>query len=266
MKPFLKWAGGKYRLVWRIREQLPAGKRLLEPFAGSCSLALNTDYSDYWLNDINRDLVALYQAVQQEGPNFVTFCKTYFTPDHNTKERYYELRQQFNRERDPYVRAALFVYLNRHGYNGLCRYNSKGVFNVPFGRYRKPRFPERELLFFHQKFKNARFTAVDFETVMLGAEKGDVIYCDPPYLPLNKTANFTTYSTGGFNTEKQLRLAEIALQLAEQGIKTVISNHQHQMISDVYQGARIETFTVQRLISCDGENRNRVEEVLAVFG
>jgi DNA adenine methylase len=266
MRPFLKWAGGKYRLVERIQAKLPAGKRLLEPFAGSCALALNTGYGAYWLNDINPDLIQLYQVLQREGREFAAGAKTYFTPANNTPERYYELRKRFNRETDPAVKSALFLYLNRHGYNGLCRYNAGGEFNVPFGRYLKPYFPERELLFFLDKFQDAIFSRLDFEAMMDQAEPGDVIYCDPPYVPLNQTSNFTEYSSGGFGVSEQIRLARAAERLAGRGIVTVISNHYNEFIVDTYRGARLDRFPVRRFISCDGENRNEVDEVLAVFG
>lgn len=265
MKPFLKWAGGKYRLVERIKAKLPSGKRLLEPFAGSCALSLNTLYDRFWLNDANPDLFHLYQVLQREGEPFIAYCRSFFTPENNTPERFYELRNRFNQEKDVYVKSALFLYFNRHGYNGLCRYNAAGAFNVPFGRYKKPYFPQEEMAFFHGHFKQASFTCVDFEEMMLSAVKGDVIYCDPPYVPLNETSNFTEYSSGGFSRKDQLRLAETAAKMARKGITTVISNHYNDFTAEAYRGAKLETFPVQRFISCDGNNRNSVMEVLAVF-
>jgi DNA adenine methylase len=265
MRPFLKWAGGKYRLVTRIKQQLSPGKRLVEPFAGSCALALNVAYATYWVNDINPDLILLYRMLQQEGTELIQLCRTLFTAKYNQAERYYELREQFNTATDGLLKAALFLYLNRHGFNGLCRYNSSGDFNVPFGRYQHPYFPLAEMRYFSDHFQNAVFTSLDFETVMRQAEPGDVIYCDPPYIPLTKTANFTQFSAGGFDKADQLRLAEVARDLAKRGIPTIISNHYSEIILQAYQGAGIETFPVQRSISCDGKNRNQVMEILAVF-
>lgn len=266
MRPFLKWAGGKYRLIERIKDKLPPGERLLEPFAGSCALALNVNYQQFWLNDLNTDLNHLYQILQREENAFIAYCHGYFTEENNTPERYYLIRKQFNKEKDLFKKSALFIYLNRHGYNGLCRYNSHGEFNVPFGRYQKPYFPEKEMCYFFEKFKNATFTALDFEEMMLLAKKGDVIYCDPPYIPLNSTSNFTEYSSGGFGKEDQKRLALVAMQLSQKGIKTIISNHFNDFIVETYHEAKLEIFPVQRFISCDGDNRNSVNEVLAVFG
>lgn len=266
MRPFLKWAGGKYRLVERIQAKLPPGERLLEPFAGGCALSINSNYNLYWLNDINCDLNRVYRTIQQEGLSFIEVCKKYFTGKTNTEDKYYAFRKQFNVEKDSRTKAALFIYLNRHGYNGLCRYNAAGEFNVPFGRYKNPYFPEKELLYFYKKFREATFSSLDFEEVMMMAKPGDVIYCDPPYMPLNSTSNFTEYSSGGFGKDDQLRLAAVANRLAKKGIKTVISNHYNEFIMDAYRGAEIETFPVRRFISCDGDNRNPVDEVLAVFG
>ncbi|HYH02668.1 MAG TPA: Dam family site-specific DNA-(adenine-N6)-methyltransferase [Bacillota bacterium] len=266
MRPFLKWAGGKYRLVEKIRQKLPEGNRLLEPFAGSCALALNVDCGCYWLNDINPDLILVYRMLQQEGEEVIRRSQALFTPRNNLAEAFYGLRQQFNEETDALEKAALFIYLNRHGFNGLCRYNASGEFNVPFGKYRKPYFPLDELNFFRERFQNAVFTSLDFETMMREAGPGDVIYCDPPYIPLTGTSNFTQFSAGGFGKADQLRLAEIARELAERGVKTVISNHYSEIIMKAYHDAQIEIFPVQRFISCNGENRNPVDEVLAVFG
>jgi DNA adenine methylase len=266
MRPFLKWAGGKYRLIERIQEKLPPGKRLLEPFAGSCALSVNTDYPQYWLNDINTDLTGVYKTLQKEGSPFIAFCNSYFTAENNTPEKYYELREKFNHQKDLYIKSALFIYLNRHGYNGLCRYNSSGEFNVPFGKYKQPYFPEKELKHFYEKFKKATFSSLDFEAMMMKAGVGDIIYCDPPYIPLNNTSNFTEYSSGGFGEDDQIRLAKVAVKLARKGIKTIISNHASDFIREAYCGAEIETFPVRRFISCDGDNRNAVDEVLAVFG
>lgn len=266
MRPFLKWAGGKYRLIERIKAKLPVGNRLLEPFAGSCALSLNTGYTQFWLNDINADLVNLYQVLQREGPAFIHFCSKYFTQEYNTADKYYQLREQFNRESDIYHKSALFVYLNRHGYNGLSRYNSKGAFNVPFGKYSKPYFPDTEMNYFYTKFENAQFTCLDFEAMLEQAHSGDLVYCDPPYEPLNETSNFTSYSAEGFGQPEQKRLAEAALRTAARGIPVLISNHHTEFTKEIYQKAsKIETFPVRRFISCNGANRNSVFEILATF-
>lgn len=187
-------------------------------------------------------------------------------PENNTPERYYELRQEFNMTGNRRKKAALFVYLNKHCYNGLCRYNSAGQFNTPFGRYRKPYFPEKEMLYFWQKAQNAVFLCCDFRESMAMAEPGDVVYCDPPYVPLSDTANFTSYSSEGFGPEEQRALAREAERLAGLGIPVLLSNHDTEFTRAIYASARIISFGVQRYISCDGQNRGKAAEVLALFG
>jgi len=176
---------------------------------------LNTDYPEYLLCDINHDLIQVYEMLKQYGDSFIAYCKELFVPENNTSERYYSLRAEFNETTDTWRKSALFVYLNRHGYNGLCRYNAKSQFNVPFGRYKRPYFPEEEMRYFAQKAKHATFVCQDFRVVMSTAQAGDVIYCDPPYVPLSDTANFTDYAAGGFGPDDQRDLALLAMKLGE---------------------------------------------------
>ncbi len=267
MKPFLKWAGNKYQIIERIKAVLPPGKRLIEPFVGSGALFLNTDYPVYLLADANPDLISLHKQLQAGGQAFINTCRSYFTPENNRAERFYELRERFNLTTDTAEKAALFVYLNKHCYNGLCRYNSKGGFNVPFGKYIKPYFPGDEMLFFWHRCQHAEFVVQGFVETLESAVVGDVVYCDPPYVPLSQTANFTSYSSDRFGVDEQLMLARMAERLAACGIPVVISNHDNEFTRQAYRNANhAHYFPVQRYISCDGANRNKVDEVLAIFG
>lgn len=266
VKPFLKWAGGKYRIINRIKEQLPPGSRLVEPFVGSGAVFLNVDYSAYLLSDSNADLINLFQVLKEEGDTFVKYCREYFTPASNREEEYYRLRSEFNRTGNRKQKAALFLYLNRHGYNGLCRYNSSGEFNTPFGRYVKPYFPKEEMLYFARKGQKATFVCQDFRKTMAKLKPGDVVYCDPPYVPLSSTANFTEYSSGGFGLKEQKKLAEQAGKLAGKGVPVLLSNHDTEFVRQIYRGAQLTSFKVRRFISCQGDNRNKAAEILALFG
>ncbi len=265
MKSFLKWAGGKYRLVERIRAALPTGKRLIEPFVGSGAVFLNTDYPTYLLADTNADLINLYHHLQREGQDFIAYCRTFFQPETNEKSAYFALREQFNQSQDTREKAAVFLYLNKHGYNGLCRYNSRGKFNVPFGRYKQAHFPQAEMMFFWHKAGQAEICQGIFGETLAAAIPGDVVYCDPPYQALSKTANFTSYSDTPFGWAEQVQLADLARQLAARGIPVLISNHDTEEIRDLYAGAQISQFFVQRFISCDGANRHKAPELLAFF-
>lgn len=265
MKPFLKWAGNKYQIVERIKAVLPPGKRLIEPFVGSGAVFLNTDYPSYLLADANADLINLYQQLQASGQEFIDYCRTFFAAENNRPERYYELRHRFNGTRNLVEKAALFVYLNKHCYNGLCRYNTKGRFNVPFGRYTKPYFPEKEMYNFYVKSTHATFVSADFASMMRSATSGDIVYCDPPYVPLSQTAKFTSYSPQRFAVEEQKQLAKLATDLASRGVPVVISNHYTDSTSQWYQNATVVTLEVQRYISRDGSSRVKVAEILAKF-
>lgn len=252
----------------RICAALRPGKRLVEPFTGSAAVFLNTDYKEYLLADTNPDLINLYRQMIGEGESFIAYCRRFFTPAGNTADRYYELRDAFNACREPRRRSALFLYLNRHCYNGLCRYNSRGEFNTPFGRYVRPYFPEREMRSFIERARRAKFLNCSFEETMERARRGDIVYCDPPYAPLSRTAHFTDYHTGGFDWDDQERLAAAAAAAASRGARVVISNHDTRAIRRLYQdlGAHITPFKVQRNISCMADRRERVGELLAVFG
>jgi len=266
-RPFLKWPGGKYRLIDRINKRLQPGKRLVEPFVGSGAVFLNTDYERYLLADTNPDLINLYNILKQDGQSFIDYCHSFFSPENNTETAYYAYREKFNSSNDIKLKSALFLYLNRHCYNGLCRYNASNRFNSPFGRYKKPYFPEKEMQFFHKAAKKARFIHSSFKDTMKKVKPGDIVYCDPPYTPLSKTASFTDYFSGGFDWEQQITLSEWASKLAKRGIPVIISNHDTDNTRNLYHdaGATTEGFQVRRTISCNANKRKEIGEILAVF-
>ncbi len=265
-RAFLKWAGGKYRLVEKIQAQLPQAEILIEPFVGAGSVFLNTDYPRYLLNDINPDLINLYKILQKQPDDYVAQSESLFTAKNNDAQRYYALRSEFNQSQDIFQRAVIFLYLNRFGYNGLCRYNLSGIFNVPFGRYKAPYFPKKELYHFAEKSQRATFMCEPYENIFKRASKNSVIYCDPPYAPISKTANFSNYSKNGFNLEDQAQLAEIAKQTAsKKGIPVLISNHDTPFTRDIYLQAQLSELQVNRFISQSGGNRNKVSELLALY-
>lgn len=265
VRPPLKWAGGKYRVLAQILPRLPAGARLIEPFVGSGAVFLNADYPRFLLNDANPDLIAFYRALKQEGRRFIDRAEKLFGARNNSPKRYYALRDEFNKADDPKRKSAIFLYLNRHSYNGLCRYNASGGFNVPFGRHARPYFPRRELENCALKLRHARLESRDFEPVMREARPGDVIYCDPPYIPLSDTSNFTSYSARVFGRDQQERLARTAEELAAHGVPVLVSNHATDFTRRIYAPAERHVFPVRRLISCNGQRRVKTDEVLALF-
>ena len=264
-RAFLKWAGGKYPLLDDIKRHLPQGECLIEPFVGAGSVFLNTDFSRYILADINSDLISLYNIVKTRTDEYVQASRELFMPETNQAEVYYRFREEFNASEDPFRRAVLFLYLNRFGYNGLCRYNLRGEFNVPFGRYKKPYFPEAELYHFAEKAQNAEFHCLSYEECMDRADSNSVVYCDPPYAPLSATANFTAYHTNSFSPKEQAHLAEMAEKLVSKQIPVLISNHDTPDTREWYRAAKHFQVKVRRSISSNGGTRKKVNELLALY-
>lgn len=273
----LKWAGNKYKLLHHILPHIGSPKRYCEPFGGSLSVALNVYAKEYILNDINRDLYYLYTNITHP---FIDEARALFNQENNTRERYNQLKAEFNQTTDPKQRALLFLYLNKHGFNGLSRYNNKGEFNVPYGRECKNKatgvvtiqqssFPEKELLNFFRftytcnvKFFNESF---DFPGLYESLESGDVVYFDPPYVPLTTTSNFTQYTKEDFTYENHIQLVELGKSLSSRGIKVIVSNSDTDLTRELYNDAQIHTIQVQRNISAKASSRGKVNELIAIY-
>lgn len=268
-KPFLKWAGGKYRVLPHILPLIGTPKQYIEPFAGSLSVALNVVALKYVLNDFNSDLINLYELIMNDK-KFIDDCEQYFVSN-NTEEIFYRSRNEFNDAQDVRNRAILFVYLNRHCFNGLTRYNKLGKFNVPYGKYKSPYFPRKEMENFISVFteQSIEFSAGDFAADKLyqNVDSSTVVYFDPPYLPLTDTAYFTDYTTGGFDYDDQVRLRDLAVLLANRGARVIISNHDTPVARELYATADITSIDVGRSIAAvsKGTLREKVKEVLAVW-
>lgn len=268
MRSPLKWAGGKKKVINDIANLLPTKgrKRLVEPFVGGGSVFLNLDFEEFLLIDMNQDLISLFNLIKSQPTQFISDASNFFDTDNNQPEKYYEFRRQFNQSTDSYERSMLFLYLNRHGYNGLCRYNKSGGYNVPFGRYKHPYFPQKELEFFSEKAQKATFMQGDFETAFSQLQTDDVVYCDPPYSPINRTSNFTAYAGNSFTDEDQQRLVKCAEIARSNNIPTLISNHYVDFTRELYKDAtKSKLFQVQRSISQKGTGRIKVKEILALY-
>lgn len=264
-RPFLKWAGGKYSLLDEIRRHLPEGECLIEPFLGAGAVFLNTNYSRYILADINSDLIDLYKIIKTKANEYIKESHKLFTTRNNRADAYYVLREEFNLSKESFRRALIFLYLNRHCYNGLCRYNLNGDFNVPFGRYRQPQLPEEALYTFAERAQQAEFYCESYQQSMARATEGCVVYCDPPYTPLSATANFTSYHVHTFCKIQQEDLALRAEILQSKNIPVLISNHDTPLTRQWYQKAKQHVVGVQRNISGNRDTRKKVDELLALY-
>lgn len=263
----LKWAGSKARIMDTLRQHLPAGNRLVEPFAGSASVFLNTDYHSYLLADVNPDLIGLFNAIKADPDDLLYTAGLFFRFDNNA-ERFRVIRDSFNSNDtdDEFCRAVMFLYLNRHCFNGLCRYNSNGRFNVPYDKYAAPYFPEKEIRQFAEKAKSAVFLCLDFEETIEMADAGDVVYCDPPYIPTSNTANFTKYHTAGFTPEDHSRMIAALRAAAARGCCVVVSNAAIAENVYRYSGFTVHHITAPRSISCKGNQRKAAGEIIATLG
>lgn len=266
-KPFLKWAGGKTKLVPFIDKCLPhKRKRLIEPFAGSSALSLALDFEEYYLNDVNCDLISTYQNIKKYGYEFIDYAKSFFIDNNNQESQFYQLRERFNHTDDDIEKSALFIYLNRHAFNGLCRYNSKGFFNVPFGRYKKPYFPENEMLGFLSKSSRIRLFNQDYQLMFDDLYCDDIIYCDPPYVPLSQTSSFVAYAQNGFDYQEQINLAQLAESNCHRVQMIIASNHDTKQTRELYKNADIQSVLVQRSIAAKGSSRQKIAELLVIYG
>jgi DNA adenine methylase len=270
IRPFLKWPGRKFSIIGYLKNHfIKPNKEIIfiEPFLGSAAVFLNTDYKNYVLNDSNQDLINVYLYLMKEGEKFIKYCNKYFIEKNNVLEQYYDLRDIFNNSTVSRKKAALFVYLNRHGYNGLCRYNSSGQYNVPFGRYKTINLLHNEMLAFYNKANTnkIKIQCSDFTTCFEQVNNNTVFYCDPPYVPISSSASFTQYDKESFNFTHQKKLVDLVVHAKKLGAASFISNHDLTITRELYEGAKIVSFDVKRTISCKSNNRNYVKELLAIY-
>lgn len=268
-RPFLKWAGGKYSLLPELYHLIPEGKRLVEPFVGGGSVFLNSEkHESFLLADVNADLINLYQMFEVDHIRVCSLAKILFERA-NSEEAYKELRDEFNNQRmGAPERAAAFLFLNRHCFNGLIRYNRDGFFNVGWGKYEAPYFPEIEIKAFKQKSHKCVFMNADYRRTLALAGENDVVYCDPPYEPLPGTAGFTNYAAGGFTWDDQIALAESCVAAHQRGAKVLISNSTAPRVLDLYErhGFTIHHVSARRAISSKGSTREVAKDIVATLG
>ncbi|ELX2882371.1 Dam family site-specific DNA-(adenine-N6)-methyltransferase [Salmonella enterica] len=268
-RPFLKWAGGKYSLLPELERLIPAGKRLIEPFVGGGSVFLNSDkHERFLLADINADLINLYQMLTIVPDSVIAEAMKAFR-HLNDAENYTAIREAFNAwQLNAIERAAAFLYLNRHCFNGLMRYNLDGFFNVGWGKYKAPYFPEKELMAFRKKSSACVFMNAGFERTLRLAGDGDVVYCDPPYEPMPGTAGFTNYASGGFSWDSQVALAESCVAAHQRGAKVFISNSTAPRVIELYErhGFTLHRVNARRSISSKGSTRETANDIVASLG
>ena len=273
--PIVKWAGGKRQIIKSLLEKLPSHfSTYFEPFLGGGALLIELYNKGILKNavvsDINLELINLYTAIKNCPDEVVYYIKN--LDFKNAEDDYYKARELYNSikiknmgtiENENLLKAVLLLYLNRHCYNGLYRVNSKGEFNVPFGRYKNPKMPTSEEIFaFSEMLQSVEILHADFEEAVKKASEFDFVYFDPPYMPVSKTANFTDYTVAGFSKVEQVRLKNVCDNLSKKGCFVMVSNSDSEFIRDLYRSYNIEVIEAKRLINSTAEKRTGHKEVI----
>jgi len=268
IKPFLKWAGGKRKLLTKLMEYAPENYLTYhEPFVGGGALLLALHPKSAVINDINTQLITVYRVIRDNVEALINELRKH----KNNKEYFYQIRnldrrENFNALSDT-LKAARIIYLNKTCYNGLFRVNKKGFFNVPFGRYKNPDIVNEENLRAVSDYlreNHIELLNIDFQEALKKAKKGDFVYLDPPYHPINETSNFTNYTDDGFGKKEQIKLKQTCDELNERGCFFLLSNSYTPFIREIYKDYEKYTITVQmpRSINCKASSRGKINELL----
>lgn len=264
--PFVKWVGGKGRLLSQLRPLLPSGverMRHVEPFVGGGAFFFSRRPRRALLTDINPNLVATYTAIRDDVEGVIGGLRR--LAGSHSKERYYQVRERYNQGRrvSGSKRAAMFIYLNKTCFNGLHRVNRKGEFNVPMGAYKNPRILNEDGLHAASAaLQGSDLRCASFDTLLENAKPGDFVYFDPPYEPVSETASFTSYARDGFSRDDQTRLRDVFRALDRRGCKLMLSNSDVPFIRGLYGDFNVETVAAPRAINCDATKRGKVSELV----
>lgn len=264
--PVLKWAGGKGRLLPQYEPFFPESfNRYFEPFLGSGAVFFHLRHQfpkmKAILSDTNAELIQFYTVLRDQLEPLLEKLEEHAA--RHSKEYYYEVRACQPEELDPIARAARLGYLNKTCYNGLYRVNSKGRFNVPVGRYKNPSICNRPKLEAASKaLQGTELKVTPFEKVLRRARAGDLVYFDPPYEPLNRTSNFTSYTRDNFTAEDQARLAVVFRKLRDKGATVMLSNSTAPLIRELYAPFQIHQVEAHRFINSKADKRNKIKELL----
>lgn len=270
--PFVKWAGGKRQLLPQIRKRMPEKyNRYYEPFVGGGAVTFELLPANAIINDINRALVNTYRQIRQVPQDFLREVnKIDEAMWEDGKEYYYAMRQNYNdklmKEEFDLKLAALFVFLNKHCFNGLYRVNGKGLFNVPYNNSRSKSCDKDSILAISEYLKQINILEGDFQAACEQAGEGDFVFMDSPYAPLNPTS-FEAYTKEGFDIKSHQRLANLYDELTERGCRCMLTNHNTELINELYgnKGYKIDVVSVKRMINSDASNRKGEEVIICNY-
>ena len=270
--PFVKWAGGKRQLIPQIRERMPEKyNKYYEPFVGGGAVIFELLPKDAVINDINRALINTYKVIRDMLAEFLAWLnKLDREMWEDGKKYYYAQREYYNdkmmkSEYDVEL-AALFVFINKHCFNGLYRVNGKGLFNVPYNNSRHASVDEEVIKEISKYLQDVTIMDGDFETACKNAAEGDFVFLDSPYAPLNPTS-FESYTKEGFDIESHKRLANLFDELTARGCYCMLTNHNTDLINELYgnKGYKIDVVSVKRMINSDASNRVGEEVIICNY-
>lgn len=273
LKPFVKWVGGKRQLLGQIFDRMPKSyNRYFEPFVGGGAVLFRLKPNNAVINDINAALINAYRIIESNPFEFIELVKNH---DERVvkdgKDYYYHLRDNYNKkvlnnEFDLEL-AAMFVFLNKHGFNGLYRVNKKGCFNVPYNNNSKNKSIRIDkILRISEYLKNVSILQGDFEQACENAKEGDFVFFDSPYAPINPTS-FESYTKEGFDIESHERLSRLFDRLTAKGCFCMLTNHNTEFINELYgnKGYSIDVTSVRRMVNSDASNRIGEEVIICNY-
>lgn len=270
--PFVKWAGGKRQLLDRISERMPKTyNSYYEPFIGGGAVLFELQPEKAIINDINASLINTYRIISSSPREFIDSVRKLDSEmGEDGKSYYYSLREHYNdklmKEEFDIELAALFVFINKHCFNGLYRVNGKGLFNVPYNNSKQESIDSESIMAISDYLKRVSIMQGDFEEACRSAEKGDFIFFDSPYAPLNPTS-FESYTKEGFDVESHERLAKLYDELTQRGCYCMLTNHNTEFINKLYgnKGYKIDVVNVKRMINSDASKRTGEEVIICNY-
>jgi len=268
LQPFTKWTGGKRQLLGELRSYMPETYgRYFEPFVGGGALFFDLAPEKAVINDFNEELINAYRQIKNNPAELINLLIKH--KENNSKDYYLALRSA---DRDGRIsrmtgveRAARILYMLRVDFNGLYRVNSKNQFNVPYGRYKNPKIVDVDLLYQISEYLNENDVEIlqtDFAEAVKDAETGDFVYFDPPYIPLNETSSFTSYTHEGFSYEEQVRLRDTFKELTERGVYAMLSNSSSPLVEELYKDFNIYFVEAQRTNGAKSSSRGKISEII----
>lgn len=268
LQPFTKWTGGKRQLLGELRSYMPETfGRYFEPFVGGGALFFDLAPEKAVINDFNEELINAYRQIKNNPAELINLLIKH--KENNSKDYYLELRSA---DRDGRIsrmtgveRAARILYMLRVDFNGLYRVNSKNQFNVPYGRYKNPKIVDVDLLYQISEYLNENDVEIlqtDFAEAVKDAQTGDFVYFDPPYIPLNETSSFTSYTHEGFSYEEQIRLRNTFKELTERGVYAMLSNSSSPLVEELYKDFNIYFVEAQRTNGAKSSSRGKISEII----